>query len=131
AALVTFNIAGVLLIVFSSGKTATWLISPLEYAYPRVPDQIADVHAIVILAAYAAPDPEMSMSDRPNSAALYRIVEGALLWHKCHDCDVIVTGAAPTTTVMADLLVALCVPQERVRLDNGSANTGARASNVR
>lgn len=131
AALPAFIIAGLVLVLFSSGKTATWLISPLEYAYPRVPDQIADVRSIVILAAYAAPDPEMSLSDRPNSATLYRVVEGSLLWHKCHDCDVIVTGAAPTTTVMAELLLALGVPQERVRLDNGSSNTGLSARNVR
>jgi len=132
AALGTFIVGGVLLFVFSSGKTAAWLMSPLEYAYPRIADRpVAGVRSIVILAAYAAPDPEMSLSDRPNSAALYRIVEGSLLWHKCRDCDVIVTGLAPTTTVMADLLVALGVPQDHVRLDNGSANTGASARNVR
>src|ERR1700741_4422813 len=69
--------AALLLVVFSCGKTATWLLSPLEYEYPRVPDQAAPVRAIVVLAAYAANDPDMSLSDRPNSASLYRVVEGA------------------------------------------------------
>ena len=122
--------AVVVLAVGSSGKTATWLMSPLEYAFPRVPDEPPPAHAIVILAAYAADDPNMSLSDRPNPSALYRIVEGVLLWRKCQDCRVIVTGASPTTDVMGALVVALGVPAERVTLDTDAPNTAASATNV-
>ena len=61
----------VVLAVFSSGKTATGVMSPLEYAFPRVPDESPPAQAIVILAAYATEDPNMSLSDRPNPSALY------------------------------------------------------------
>jgi len=120
-----------LLLIFSSGKTATLLLSPLEYAYPRVPDQPTPARAIVVLAAYAADDPNMPLSARPNSSGLFRVVEGALLWRRCPDCAVVVTGRSPTTSVMAELLVALGVPRARVQLDNDADSTGASAMNVR
>jgi uncharacterized SAM-binding protein YcdF (DUF218 family) len=120
----------VVLAAFSSGKTATAVMSPLEYAFPRVPDDPPPAEAIVILAAYAADDPNMSLSDRPNPSALYRIVEGVLLWRKCQDCRVIVTGWSPTTEVMGALVVALGVPSERVTLDTDALNTAASAANV-
>jgi uncharacterized SAM-binding protein YcdF (DUF218 family) len=118
------------LAVFSSGKTATGVMSPLEYAFPRIPDDPPPAQAIVVLAAYAADDPDMSLSDRPNPSALYRIVEGVLLWRKCQDCRVIVTGSSPTTEVMGALVVALGVPSDRVTLDTDAINTAASATNV-
>jgi uncharacterized SAM-binding protein YcdF (DUF218 family) len=130
ASLITLAAAGIVLVIFSSGKTAAWLTSSLEYTYPRAPDQLAPVHVIVILASYAANDPDMSLGDRPNSSALYRVVEGALLWKRCDDCRVIVTGASPTTDVMAELLVAMGVPSPRVELDSHAVNTAASAANV-
>jgi uncharacterized SAM-binding protein YcdF (DUF218 family) len=131
AALIALASAAVLLVTFSSGKTATLLLSPLEYAYPRVPDQAAPVRAIVILAAYAANDPDMSLGDRPSSSSLYRVVEGALLWQRCMDCAVVVTGRTPTTHVLGELLVALGIPRAQVRLDDDAADTGESAVNVR
>lgn len=122
--------AALLLVFFACGKTATWLLSPLEYEYPRVPDQPAPVRAIVVLAAYAANDPNMSLSDRPNSASLYRVVEGVHLWRRCQDCAVIVTGSPPTTEVMKELMVSLGVPGERVQLDSDSADTATSAIHV-
>jgi len=46
-------------------------MSPLEYAYPRAPDRLAPVHAIVVLTAYVANDPDMSLSDRPSESACF------------------------------------------------------------
>ena len=131
AALLSLASAGVLLIVFASGKTATLLISPLEYAYPRVTDQTVAARAIVVLSAYAADDPLMPLSSRPNASGLYRVVEAAHLWQRCQECAVIVTGRAPTTKVMAELLVSLGVPASQVQTDDEAANTGASAANMR
>jgi uncharacterized SAM-binding protein YcdF (DUF218 family) len=123
--------AGLLLVIFSSGKTASWLMSPLEYAYPVSSERVAGARAVVILAAYAANDPDMSLSDRPNSSALYRVVEGALLAKQCPGCRVVVTGTSPTTDIMAEVLVALGVPRSQVDVDSAAPNTGASAANLR
>ena len=131
AGVIVLAFGTIALMVFSSGKTATLLTSPLEYEYPRVPDQPAPVKTIVVLAAYAAADPNMSLSDRPNYAALYRINEGVLLWRRCQDCTVIVTGSPVTTTVMSELLSALGVPREKVELDTNAVTTSDSAINLR
>jgi len=131
SALATLATAGVLLVVFASGKTATFLMSPLEYAYPRVSNQTTEARAIVVLTAYATDDPLIPLSSRTNASGLYRVVEGAHLWQRCRECSVIVTGRAPTTTVMAELLVSFGVPPAQVHLDNEAANTGASAANMR
>jgi uncharacterized SAM-binding protein YcdF (DUF218 family) len=124
-------VASVLVLaVFSTGKMATLVMSPLEFSFPRVPDELPPAQAIVVLAAYAADDPDMSLSDRPNPSGLYRIVEGVLLWRKCEDCRVVVTGGSPTTDVMAALVIALGVPRDRVTIDTGAVNTAASAANV-
>jgi uncharacterized SAM-binding protein YcdF (DUF218 family) len=132
AAQVVLAAAGALLIVLSSGKTATLLLSPLEYMYPRVPDYAAaPARAIVVLAAYAANDPNMSLSARPNYSALYRINEAVLLWRRCPDCTVVVTGTSPTTNVMADLLIALGVSRDKVTVDSDASHTAGSAMNMR
>jgi uncharacterized SAM-binding protein YcdF (DUF218 family) len=130
-ALATLSLAGVLLVVLSCGKTATWLLSPLEYAFPRVSEQATPVGAIVILAGYATDDQEMSLSDRLSPSTLYRVVEGALLWQQCPDCQVVVSGTSPTTDIMANVLVALGVSAASVKMDNASVHTAASAMNVR
>ncbi len=123
----------ILLLVLSSGKTATALSSPLEYAYPKAPapDVQSPAKAIVILAAYAADDPNMPLSSRPNGSAMFRIVEAVHLWRACQQCTVMVTGIAPTTKVMAESLVALGIPTAQIRVDSGAANTSGSAVNLR
>jgi uncharacterized SAM-binding protein YcdF (DUF218 family) len=131
AAQVVLATAGALLFVLSSGKTATLLLSPLEYRYPRVPDDAAPTQTIVVLAAYAANDMNMSLSDRPNYSALYRINEAVLLWRRCPECRVVVTGTSPTANVMADVLIGLGVSREKVIVDSDASNTAGSAMNMR
>jgi len=121
-----------LLIVFSSGKTATLLLSPLEYAYPRVSDSpVMQVDAIVVLAGYAADDPDMPLSSRPNSSSLYRITEAIHLWRRCRQCTVVVTGMGTTVKVMAEVLEAAGIPKTQMHTDNQAANTAASAANMK
>lgn len=125
--------AVILLLILSSGKAATALSSPLEYAYPKAPapDVQSPAKAIVILAAYAADDPNMPLSSRPNSSAMFRIVEAVHLWRACQQCTVIVTGIASTTKVMAESLEALGIPRAQIRVDSEAANTSGSAVNLR
>jgi uncharacterized SAM-binding protein YcdF (DUF218 family) len=119
------------LLFFSSGKTATLLLSPLEYAYPRVPDEAtAQAEAIVVLAGYAADDADMPLSSRANSSSLYRIVEAMHLRQQCPRCPVVVTGFDPTVKVIADVVLSLGTPKAQLHIDNQAATTAASAVNV-
>jgi uncharacterized SAM-binding protein YcdF (DUF218 family) len=84
-----------------------------------------------VLAAYAANDLNMSLSDRPNYSALYRINEAVLLWRLCPECRVVVTGTSPTANVMADVLIGLGVSREKVIVDSDASNTAGSAMNMR
>jgi uncharacterized SAM-binding protein YcdF (DUF218 family) len=123
----------ILLLILSSGKTATALSSPLEYAYvkARMPESHSPAKTIVVLAAYATNDPNMPLSTRPNNSAMFRIVEAVHLWRACQQCTVMVTGTNPTTQVMAESLVALGIPSAQIRIDSEAANTARSAVNVR
>jgi uncharacterized SAM-binding protein YcdF (DUF218 family) len=122
-----------LLLILSSGKTATALSSPLEYAYSKVspPDANSPARTIVVLAGYAADDPNMPLSTRPSDSAMYRIVEAVHLWHACQQCTVLVTGMNPTVKVMVESLVALGVPSAQIQIDSKAANTSASVVNLR
>lgn len=124
--------AVVLLFVFSSGRVAALLLSPLEYQYPRVSSPLdARAQHIVVLAAYAADDSNMPLSSRPNSSALYRIVEAVHLKQRCKTCRLIVSGSPATVNVMAQTLESLGVPATDITLDRESLNTAQSAQFVR
>jgi len=121
-----------LLAIFSCGKTATLLLSPLEYAYPRASDGLGmQVDAIVVLAGYAADDPNMPLSSRPNSSSLYRITEAIHLWRRCPQCTVVVTGMGATVKVMVDVLEESGIPKAKLRADDQATNTAASAANMK
>src|SRR5262245_17100640 len=89
--------AAVLLVILASGKTATALSSPLEYAFAKAPapQDHPDAKEIVMLGAYGADDPNMPLSSKLNPSAMFRVVETVHLWRACLDCTVIVTGLDP------------------------------------
>jgi uncharacterized SAM-binding protein YcdF (DUF218 family) len=122
-----------LLLILSSGKTATALSSPLEYAYLKAPtpDASSPATAIVILTSYATDDPNMPLSTRPNSSAMFRIVEAVHLWNACRQCRVFVTGSDPTARVMAAALADLGIPRTQIQIDSQSGSTGQSAVNMR
>ncbi len=124
--------AGLLLVTLSSGWIASALLSPLEYsslpASLRKDDPPAN--AIVVLAAYGTEEPEMPLSSWLNGSALFRVVESIHLRERCAACRVFVTGGSPTVEVMAKMLVSLGVPEDKLVLDTGSANTSESARNL-
>lgn len=116
--------AMLLLLVLSSGWTATALLSPLERAYPAMlqRDGQPAAAAVVVLGAYGVADSELPISSWPNDAALFRVVEAAHLRARCGACLLFVTGSSPTVDVMAQVLVSLGVPEAALVID-GNANT--------
>jgi uncharacterized SAM-binding protein YcdF (DUF218 family) len=120
----------VLTLVFSSPKTATALLSPLEYEYPAIVDARAHPHAkhIVVLTGWAADEPALALSDRMNSSSAYRVLLALEYWHQRPELDVIVSGSRTTAHVMAATLEAGGVPRERLRLEDASRSTADSAA---
>jgi uncharacterized SAM-binding protein YcdF (DUF218 family) len=123
----------VLTLVFSSGKTGSLLMAPLEYEYAGVVDSRShpDARHIVVLTGWAADDPALPLTDRMNSASAYRVLLALEYWHQQPDLDVIVSGSAGTARIMAAAIMAGGVPADRVRVDEGSPSTADSAEYVK
>jgi len=121
-----------LLVVLSSGWTATALLAPLEYssAPASVRSDDPPVMAIVVLAAHAEAEPSLPLSSRPNASALARIVEAVHLRSRCRDCPIFVTGGSPTVAVMVEVLASLGIPERDIVVDAGAEHTAQSARNM-
>jgi uncharacterized SAM-binding protein YcdF (DUF218 family) len=102
--------------------------------------QVVDTDAIVVLggggASYIAGDRELSVLS--ESSAL-RLIEGLRLWERIDPEWLVVSGGdnpnagllTAESETMRDTLVVLGVPEDRILLESGSANTHDQALNLR
>jgi uncharacterized SAM-binding protein YcdF (DUF218 family) len=120
-------------LLFSSGRMAAALNSPLEFEYPAVLDARArpDARYIVVLGAWAADDPDMPVTGRLNASAAYRVLMALELHRQRPELPVIVSGTEVTTRVMADSLIAAGMPRTQVVLEGRSQVTADSAVNLR
>jgi uncharacterized SAM-binding protein YcdF (DUF218 family) len=120
--------AGITLI-FSMGKSAAALSSPLEYRWPALHDARSHPEArhIVVLSAWAADDPALPITGRLNASAAYRVLMALELHQQRPELDIIVSGGDVTARVMGDALIASGVPAQRVRLESRSRFTAESA----
>jgi uncharacterized SAM-binding protein YcdF (DUF218 family) len=114
-----------LTVIFSTGPVAALLLSSLEYRYPFVKESsdYPDVKNIVVLTGYAADYPLVPLSSKINSASAFRVLEAKRLHHSCTDCEIIISGNKPATSLMKELLVTMGVPSGYIREDSISAHT--------
>jgi len=122
-----------LLLIFSTGTVAALLLSPLEYEYSFVKDpaQYPEVNRIVVLTGYAADYPLVPLSSKINSTSAFRVLEAHRLYLSCPDCEIIISGNAPATSLMKALLVTMGVPEHQIREDSNAAHTYNSAQNLR
>lgn len=120
-------------LLFSNGLVATLLMSPLEHAYPPVRDarDHPDAAMIVLLTAYAADDPDMSLSGRLNSSSAFRVLEAANLHAARPELRILVTGSETGARIMEQQLLRLGVPAESLIVDGASPNTAGSAAMTR
>lgn len=128
-----FVAALTLLLMLSSGWTATALLSPLEHAHPAADSRNGQTagRAIVVLGAYGVPEPGLPISSWPNDAGLFRVVEAAHLRARCSDCRLFVTGTAPTVDAMTRVLVSLGTPEKNIEIDSNAKSTAESARNLK
>ena len=119
-------------LLFSSGLTASLLMSPLEYRYPPIVDLASfdDIEVAVVLTAFATDDRKMPLSSRAGSSAVYRILEAARLARDGNVKTIIVSGDPVAAPIMRDLLVSIGLPESMIRTDAKSHHTVESASNL-
>lgn len=122
-------LSGITVTLFSSGMVAAALMSPLEYAYPRLEDARSHPAAkhIVVLTAWAGDDPAMPLTGRFSPSGAYRALMTLELWRERPDCDVIVSGDSKTARITGEALEKLGIPPEKLRLEDGGSSTADSA----
>lgn len=123
-------VSGLITLVFSSGMVAAALMSPLEYAYPRLQNaaQYPQARHIVVLTGWAGDDPDMPLTGRYGVSTAYRVLMALELHSERPDCDVIVSGDAETARLMGEGLVKLGLPPDKLLLENRSTTTAESAA---
>lgn len=119
----------VITLVFSCGKVASALMSPLEYQWPPVLDARAqqETQHIVVLTGWASDDADWPLTGRLNTSSAYRVLMALELWRQRPELDVIVSGTASTARIMADVIKATGVPADKVRIEDKSQSTAESA----
>lgn len=127
-----FTIATLMYLVFSSGTVSTLLLSPLEYRYPAITDagMFQSAKAIVVLDAYIADDPLMSLSGKFNSHALFRLVEAQNIYKQCKGCRIFISGKARNVELMQQELQLMGVSPADIEIESASMHTVDSARNL-
>ena len=115
-------LAGGAYLVFGNGPVAHWLLKGLEYRYPVV-HELPPLDHIVVLAAWGIPDPYVTVISQASSHALPRVTEAVYLARNHPGARVTVTGAGTSPGVMAEIIEALGVSADRIRVDESSSST--------
>jgi uncharacterized SAM-binding protein YcdF (DUF218 family) len=115
-------LAGGIYLVFGNGPVAHWLLKGLEYRYPVVHELPALDH-IVVLAAWALPDPYTTVIGQASRHALPRVTEAVYLARKHPGARITVTGAGTSPGVMAKIIEGLGVSADRIQVDESSSST--------
>lgn len=114
-------LGGLLYLILGSGATANWLMTGLERHYPS-PDPAAagEVDHIVVLVAQGARDECAPLGARIDHAAVFQELE-AMRWHRAQpDATVVVTGWDEAPALMAEALMAMGMPADRIMQETGS-----------
>lgn len=122
-----------LLLVLSNKVVSTWLIQPLEYAYPSMPDfaageplpaELAECRYVVVLGGGHGDTPGLNALNKLSESARARITEGVRLLRALPEARLIVSGqGAPGEPSHAQILAqcaeSLGVAPDRIlRLDS-------------
>jgi len=124
-------LALVLYLVFGTGPVAFWLLGQLEYQVaPVVPEARDGVSTLVVLAAYAEPDPDVPVSSRVSDAAAIRLLEVLSQYSRNPNLKIIISGAGGVPEIMRDVLIAAGVPDGHILIDVDSLHTFESAKHV-
>ena len=127
---VIVTIGLILLTGLSYGPVSMALLRPLEYKYPPLlnSDHLTQVKWVVVLGGGHISNPQIPVTSRISSSALYRLVEGIRLYRQRPGRKLILTGGVifdPVShaQVLADTAQAVGVDKQDLVLEQHSRDT--------
>lgn len=122
---------GVMAVFFASGAVARALLHPLETRYPAWiagESPALAIDSIVLLTAWAGDNPTLPASVRLNDSSASRAIVTVQLWRLHPHATVIVSGDDRNARDLADVLMSLGLPRDRLQLETRSRNTADSAN---
>lgn len=116
--------AGLLvLIVCSCTAVSDLALLPLEERYPKWSGQPDQVEIVVVMGASQSDAPRLPLTNRPNSAAIYRLLEGIAVYRANPGSKLIISGGPKTTPILAQVANKIGVSTQDMILQANSHDT--------
>ena len=121
-------------VVASLDPVAAGLLSPLESRYSKLRGTVEDVRYVVVMGAAHFDHPILPLSNRPNNAAAYRLLEGISLYRRHPGSRLVLSGGdnqpEPHAEILARVARNLGVPEADMVLQQGSRDTADEAARL-
>lgn len=117
-----------LLVLCSCTAVPDLLLLPLEERYPKWDGQPDAVEMVVVMGAAQADAPRLPLTNRPNSAAIYRLLEGIAIYRANPGSKLVLSGGGPAQShavLMAQVATRIGVPDDAIVLQTESRDTEA------
>lgn len=119
-----FATTGLLILIICSCTAISDLaLLPLEESYPKWEGQPNQAEFVVVMGASQSDAPRLPLTNRPNSAAIYRLMEGIAIYRANPDCKLILSGGPETTAVLAKVALSIGIPAQDLILQSDSHDT--------
>lgn len=124
-----FTTSGLLLLIICSCTAISDLaLLPLEEHYPKWDGQPSQTKFVVVMGASQSDAPRLPLTNRPNSAALYRLMEGIAIYRVNVGSKLIISGGPETTRVLVSVAVSIGIPVQDIVVQANSHDTEAEVA---
>ncbi len=114
------------LIISSCTAISDLLLLPLEEHYPKWQQSAEKIDYVVVMGASQADAPRLPLSNRPNTAAVYRLLEGLSVYRANPGSKLIFSGGGAHEShaiLMAQVASRIGVPTDDIVLQTVSRDT--------
>ena len=120
------TIATALLVLASCTAISDLLLLPLEERYPKLRAPAANIDFVVVMGAGQSDAPRLPLTNRPNAAAVYRLLEGIAIYRANPDSKLVLSGGGEhesSAVLMANVAMAIGIPTADIVLQTESRDT--------
>lgn len=106
-----FVTAGIIVLVLCSCTAISdLLLLPLEERYSKWNGEKADIELVVVMGASQADAPRLPITNRPNTAAVYRLLEGVAIYRANAGSKLVLSGGPDHVNLMQRVALEIGVP---------------------
>jgi uncharacterized SAM-binding protein YcdF (DUF218 family) len=115
---------GVFLLLFTSCTAVSDLsLLPLEERYPKWDGRSSDLALVVVMGASQSDAPRLPQTNRPNTAAVYRLLEAIAVYRTNPGSKLLLSGGEDHVPLMARVASAIGIPVRDLVLQARSHDT--------